>query len=243
LRGRYSRSPYRRDRTSSEDIVPAFIQKSRAFHAYARSLASVALLASGILVPPCCTLNAQPGTVGSAQGAVPTAGLLRRVAEAVAGHRSLAPVWVVGSEVDTIDIIGVFESRAAAEVVMRRSSSLRPLLMGPYTKSRDEARLGSVFLPDCQHDGISLWGPRRCPPPFIPFRDIDNVSLTVRLRDGTVRTIPVPTSVDAVFFSISALDKFVIPYYARRKSFHKPGCVRRDRPPGNRQDFRRLLSW
>jgi hypothetical protein len=35
------------------------------------------------------------------------------------------------------------------------------------------------------------------------------------MRDGTVRDIPVGRGVDAIFLSLPAIDKFMIPYYAR----------------------------
>lgn len=200
---------------------------SRVAGVVGRRLLVAALVAAGLLRPLVAhdTLLAQPRRTASAP--MPTARLLLRVAEAVDGHRTGAPVWVVASEVDTLDVLGVFENRDSAQAAVTRSAALRPIIFGPYATTPD-SRMGPVFLLQCHHDGKSAMIPLYCPPTFMPFRDIERVTITIRLRDGTDRTVPVPRSVDAVFFSVSALDKFVFPYYTRLLGAEQAAGMRRN---------------
>jgi hypothetical protein len=54
-----------------------------------------------------------------------------------------------------------------------------------------------------------------CPErPILPFADVDSVQLAVFIRNAAVpRMVSVPKGADAMFFTLSAIDKFVIPYY------------------------------
>lgn len=47
------------------------------------------------------------------------------------------------------------------------------------------------------------------------FPPVTPISVTVRLSDGTTRTIDLEESIDALFFSQPAIDKFVGPYYTQ----------------------------
>jgi hypothetical protein len=202
------------------------------------------------------------------QTRLPTAQVLRRVAEAVDGHRSGRDVWVVASQLDSVNIIGVFESPDSADAAVRRTNpSLLPLRMGPFKTVRD-GRFELGFLVGCHHDGISAMSPRRfgiagidpgfglpgtdpgtgvrpsssaardtvpavppgkyCPLPVIPRGDIARVTITILKRDGTTVTENLPLTADAVFFSLSAIDKFAMPYYARVLGAEPAAALRRE---------------
>lgn len=54
--------------------------------------------------------------------------------------------------------------------------------------------------------------------PFLHETDtsaVEAVSLTVRNPDGSERTIELDESTDAIFFTSSAVEKFMVPYYVR----------------------------
>jgi hypothetical protein len=176
-------------------------------------------------------LFASPGlTPREAHGqAAPTARVLRRVAEAVDGHRSGKNVWVVVGQLDTAGVIGVYEIRDTALAALRANQSRRPLLLGPYATLTDGSATSRAFLIGCVHDPRSAMGPPRqyCPGQVLPLADIDSLTLTIHKRDGTTLALPVPLSVDAMFFSLSSIDKFVLPYYTQVLGAEQSALIRR----------------
>jgi len=68
----------------------------------------------------------------------------------------------------------------------------------------------------CIHRPTTKWNCPSGPTRLIPLNEIRSISFTVRKRDGRTftQTFP-PDSVDAVFFTPDAVEKFVFPYYAR----------------------------
>lgn len=172
-------------------------------------LAGLSLVA-GLALVSAPILSAQPARSAPPP---PSARTLLRVAEAVDGHRSGATVWVVVSDADSIGVIGVFPSLDTAQAVLSRTGD-RVRIMGPFATTRDPGPR-QVMLIGCVHDPRSAMGPRRYCPDVIPLADVSDLALTVSLRNGTVRTVPIPVTSDAMFFSLSAIDKFVLPYYTR----------------------------
>lgn len=164
------------------------------------ALALSILLGSPPLLPAQTPLRA-PGPV-----------LLKRLGEAVDGHRTGVPVYVVASYDPPNLVAGVFETRAEAQALVKRLGDSFDVL-GPFVAPND---LGAkAFVLGCEHDGVmSVWK-RYCPSPIERLADVDSVTIIVKLKGGRVLTHPIPTSVDAIFFTLPAIDKFVIPYYAR----------------------------
>jgi hypothetical protein len=142
----------------------------------------------------------------------PNVVLLRRVAEAVDGRRDLAEAWVV-VRYDSNTVVDVLNNRAEAIATSRRIP--RSDVMGPFNGLPTIPEPPEI-LPGCVHNGLSMWRPRgMCPELRIPMADVDSLMLRIKLRDGTVRTFPMARGVDALFLTMSAIDKFVIPYYTR----------------------------
>jgi len=205
------------------------------------------LLGICVLAPSARRGDAQPGPAP-----LPTVMMLRRVAEAVDGHRTRdgRPVYVVASPVDSIGVVGVFESRDSAVAVASAAAPQRQLgVSGPYATPVDVAGRGPMLLGGCVHAHSTIWAPRPlyCPEPRpgprpgpgpgpqpgewgpdpVPFEDVTGIEVTVRLRNGTARTMTLPPSIDAVFFDLDAIDKFVLPYYVRIVGVDQAAAMRR----------------
>jgi len=143
----------------------------------------------------------------------PTAALLKRLAEAVDGHRTGAMVYLVAARRPPHDVVGIYElesearARAGADTTALQS-------FGPFQTDRDPG-LNMGFLSKCVHLQSAMHE-YYCPgSPIFSFTDVENIALTIRMRDGTPHVIPVPKGADAIFLTLSAVDKFAIPYYAR----------------------------
>jgi hypothetical protein len=122
-------------------------------------------------------------------GAAMPASLLRVLAEAADAHRTGQPVYLVADRRFPHRVIGHFDSRAEA-MEMRSDSGSSYGVFGPF-----------VTPPD----SVSAAAPK-----------LMNVRLTFKTPQGATRTKEVdPRQVDALFMSMSAVDKFMIPYYAR----------------------------
>lgn len=145
----------------------------------------------------------------------PSQTLLRRLAEAVDGHRTGENVWVVARYDSLNKVVGVFPSENQARAAAGRSDR-NVGIFGPY-RSEITERL-SFPMPDpnpepgCWHNGLSDWI-GICPESLIRLADVESMTLSIRLRDGTTRTQTLPGTADAIFLSMAAIDKFVIPYY------------------------------
>ena len=146
---------------------------------------------------------------------IPSAVLLKRLGEVVDGHRGGVPVYVVASYDFPHPVAGVLESQTQAEALARRAGSGYHAF-GPFLTRKDPG-LFLAFLEKCVHDGVgSLMHEEICPSrPSFPFSDVDTVTVTVRLKNGRVESFTVPAGTDVVFFTMAAIDKFAIPYYAR----------------------------
>ncbi len=150
----------------------------------------------------------------AAQEVLP-ATLLRRLGSAVEGYRTGRPVWVVAALRFPHEIRGVYQSAAeASRVAMVAGAGYRPF--GPYISEPDTTTAGAsveefgiicVKQPDtrCLKDSTRT------------FTTVDNVSqvvITIALKAEAVRSDTLrPDQVEAVFFTMSAVDKLLIPYY------------------------------
>jgi len=64
--------------------------------------------------------------------------------------------------------------------------------------------LDPEFIADCPYG-----------PEAVPIDEIVDMRLVQELRSGEIITTTLPTWVDALFLTLPAVDKFVIPYYSR----------------------------
>jgi hypothetical protein len=141
------------------------------------------------------------------------ASLLRRLAEVADGQGIAREVYIVARRAFPHDVVGVFTTRAQAERA-RRAPDLG--VFGPFRTTMDELPPRRFFPYGCRHDGTtSMW--EYCPDRLIiPLAEVVNVTITTRLRNGDSISVTVPAmSMDAVFFTLDALDKFAFPYYTR----------------------------
>ena len=124
----------------------------------------------------------------SAAAAMP-ASLLRALAEAADAHRDGQPVYLVADRRFPHRVIGHLSSRADA-VAMQHDSGASYGTFGPFVTPADS---------------VSAAAPK-----------LVNVRLTFKTAQGATRVKDVnPKQVDALFMNMSAVDKFMIPYYAQ----------------------------
>lgn len=156
-------------------------------------------------------LGVGPRRASAQPASPPTAVLLKRIAEAVDGHRTGALVFVVAALEFPHDVAATLEdSTEANRLVAARPGTRR---FGPYQTEKDPG-LQLSFISKCVHLESAMhetYCPER---PILPFTDVDSVQLAIFVRNaGAPRMVSVPKGADAMFFTLSAIDKFVIPYY------------------------------
>jgi hypothetical protein len=164
-------------------------------------------LATWLLVMPVAAVAQDPTT------ALP-ASLLRRLAEVADGQGIAREVYIVAQHAFPHNVVGIFTTRAQAELRARRSDGLG--VFGPFQPTVGELPPPRFFPYGCRHDGTtSMW--EYCPDRLIiPLAEVVNVTITTRLRNGDSISVTVPAmSMDAIFFTLDALDKFAFPYYTR----------------------------
>ena len=156
--------------------------------------------------------------------------LLRRLAEAVDGHRTGRDVWVVAELAFPNRVVAVSDDRDSA-VADSMSSEIRDVgIFGRFRAPRDilpslgfppgsPDTIPDIVFADggCTHVVSSAMeenGSAMCPPEFFLADSVTSFELVYHLLDRTV-TVPILKSTDAIFLTVSAVDKFVVPYYAR----------------------------
>jgi hypothetical protein len=154
-----------------------------------RRALAVSLLVSGALAcnPRPVTYQPQPLNEQSIQDTIPeSASLLRRLAEAADGYRDGKDKWVVASrraEKGNHRVAGVFDTFQEADFTARREGP-EYAAFGPYRTPKEE------FL-------------------VAPNERVGKV--IVVYVDGRKRSYDAD-SVDALFWGLSAFDKFIVPY-------------------------------
>jgi hypothetical protein len=151
----------------------------------------------------------------------PTA--LRRFAEALDGVRSGSPVFVLACRDSSYRVAAVVPQ---GEVVAARSRLGGCYsAYGPYFPPPDP--FAYTVVRGCVHDGYnSNMHQIICPPAPFPRGDIARMTLVTRLKDSTVHEMPMAADVDAIFLSLAAIDKFVIPYYVRTLGVDSAAAMR-----------------
>ena len=152
-------------------------------------------------------------------GRVVTATLLRRLGEVVDGHRTGGNIYVVMSYRFPHAVAAITGNRDSA-VVLRQQAGGTYDVFGPYSTQADApqgayyaklpcykvATTSVIVCPDSSGSGTG----------GAQLADVLQVVISVKTRDGAVHTQTLtPDRVEAVFFTMASIDKFVIPYYER----------------------------
>ena len=142
--------------------------------------------------------------------------LLRRVGSAVEGYRIGRPVWVVVSRQFPHNVAGVYMSNEEAQQALRLAG-LTYVEMGPYAAATDSTSAASSTMlyglvcikqldTSCLSDSTHV----------TTMDSVRSVTISIQTTSGSVisRTL-LPERVEAVYFTMSALDKQVITYYTQ----------------------------
>lgn len=161
-----------------------------------------------------CSLRVTPIAGAQDSSRVPTVTLLKRIAEAVDSRRTGREVFVVTS-VDSMNVTAVVSSRAEAMAITKRLGD-RYDIHGPFRTTVNLGPIENIVPADCVHDGImSAMRTKICNDVVIRLENLESLSLVIRKLDGTVRTVQLPLTTNAIFLNLSAFDKFVFPYYEK----------------------------
>ncbi len=149
---------------------------------------------------------------------------LMMVAAAVAGYSAGGPVWVVICDnAVTYKVAGAFSSepqaRSAADET-QRMQRVTCYTEGPFTSTITYASNDMLAMAygggckkgpdsDCIADSTAAF--------IAPLGSIQEVMLTYRFRDGRPPVVERfdPRTVEAIFFTMPAVDRMLIPYYFR----------------------------
>ena len=143
-----------------------------------------------------------------------TATLLKVLGEAVDGYRTGQPVYVVAAFRSPYPVYGVFSSRDSAMSALPRAGRGYSVF-GPYVAPPDGPGEVRYALRACPHYWPTVY---KCPTRSftVGASQVDSVRVTVFVKSGPPQFTTYPRAeVDALFFTLSAIDKFVIPYYQR----------------------------
>lgn len=148
----------------------------------------------------------------------PSAGLLRRLAEAADAFRTGDTTYVVARDVaPDYSVLGGFETRPRALDAARVAGARYRVY--PTLTARDIASQEMVILPGCYKNfRTTQW---ICPPkdstvgPMMA-RDVERIEITFVRRTGRPVRVSLPAEqVGAAIFTIDAFDRLVAPYYGR----------------------------
>lgn len=149
-------------------------------------------------------------------GPVPDVVMLKRIAEAVDGHRTGGLVYVVVSLAGDHPVAGVFGKRKEADELLQKLGK-EFSRFGPYQAPLDNAPSYAVGCVHIANTSQMFAGRKMCVPPRRPVRveDVTQMTLVLSLADGSTDTLPLPRGTDLVMLSLTAFDKFAVPYYLR----------------------------
>jgi hypothetical protein len=143
------------------------------------------------------------------------ASLLKRLAEAVDGYRTGGTLFVVADSQLPHTVRGVFSTLPEAMDIARRAGGTYGAF-GPFDARPDPGLDLPVFImwphvPWSAGDSLVEFPRER-----VLISNVRDVVITINRREGLPLTRTyAPSEADAVFFTVSALDKFVFSYYAR----------------------------
>jgi hypothetical protein len=188
-------------------------------NAHRRTHASLLMLMLLLGAPGLLTRSARAqDTLTLSANIAPSATLLRRLAEAVDAQRHSRPVWVVIQRELPHDVLGVFETRDQATSAGAARAGYA--LLGPFITKPDSGLSAVMYgIVECpgEHDPMSQCSDTTFSLSSVAMaqQDVDSIVITIYGRRPPIRRKYRPTQVDAVFFTLSAIDKFAMPYYTR----------------------------
>ncbi len=152
------------------------------------------------------------------------ASLLRRLAEVTDGQGISGRVYIVARYAFPHEVLGVFQDRVRADAVVARGQGLG--LFGPFETTIPLPP--KFFVGGCVHDGTkSAYG--ICPQRTAALPDVRSITLITRLQNGDSISVTYPgPTIDAVFFTLDAMDKFAFPYYTRLVGVEETARMRAD---------------
>ena len=164
----------------------------------------------------------QPRGLAAQDTTMMSATLLRRLAEAVDGQRNNRAGWVVIQQQFPHDVKGVYFTAPLAAAAASRLTGYT--VRGPFSTPSDSGTRTVLYAVDpCPgvHDSFSQCPDTTHPGTLaavatVPQDEVDRIVVTIYGRRGDPLRRRFPgSSVDAVFFTLPAIDKFVMPYYTR----------------------------
>ncbi len=185
---------------------------SRPLHQRPLNLCQLVALCALVLALRPTTLAAQ----SERGGPVPDVVMLKRLAEAVDGHRTGGLVYVVASLAGDHPVAGVFGDRKEADELLQKLGKGYSRF-GPFQAPRDADPGYMVGCVHLRYSSMMRPGSDMCVPPPNEARveDITGVSLLLTRANGRLDTLPLPRGTDVVFLTLNAFDKFAVPYYQR----------------------------
>jgi hypothetical protein len=151
---------------------------------------------------------------------------LRQLAEVVDGVRTGELVWVVlcGTQAP-YEVLGTFSTAQAADAAATaKSAESHCHVHGPYATTADTPIRLVAYGEICRKRLDSSCAPsdttyqlQASDPALYSITDVLSVTISYRLRDGRTVTSSTfrPQEGEAVFFTMSAVDKLLIPYLQR----------------------------
>jgi hypothetical protein len=112
-----------------------------------------------------------------------SATLARRLAEAADGFRNIDPIYIVANN-NSPHLIEIYKNKAAADAALKDKNS----------------------------DEWGLFGPFQTPDGCI-LNEIEQIEVKISYKDKTIVSKTFTGEIDSIFFNLSAVEKFVIPYY------------------------------
>ena len=167
-------------------------------------LASLALLLLPALrVAP---LRSQESPVRPAM----SAGLLKRLGSAVEGYIVEGNLWVVADTAFPYHVWGIVAGRDSGRMIARTHEG--SMLFGPYYSSTGTDDVQAFLLQPCKKDQYTQY---HCPDSLgtTSTTNISSVTVTVRTKDGHRYVSNFGNDVEALLFTVPAIDRLLLPYY------------------------------
>lgn len=138
--------------------------------------------------------------------------LLRRLADAADAFRTGNPIWIVADPNLPHDISGVYNTLAEADADPSLGTGYTRY--GPFVTPPDSGVVRQAFAV-CMHTRrpYSQW---MCPPAGgrLALDSVISIQFTVNAVGREPMQLSIsPDSVDVLFFTLSAFDKYLLPYY------------------------------
>lgn len=115
----------------------------------------------------------------------PSASLLRVLAEAADGYRTGGPIWIVAGYDPPHQVLEVTDNAEGAQAALREAPP-----------------------------GFGLFGPYVTPADDVPYAQLSVLEVLIIVGPGDTLSLD-PAQYDAAFWSLPAIEKFCVPYYAR----------------------------